>query len=187
MSNIEPTEKLESKCTEKGYVHVYTGNGKGKTTAAFGLAVRALMAGKKVFIAQFVKSMKYSETRLQDHLEGLRVEQFGQGCFIHKNDPVQVDFDMAQEGLSECKRILMSDEYDVVILDEITIAFSYKLLDVNDVVQAIKDRRPQIEVIVTGRNAPKELIDLGDLVTEMKEIKHYYASQGVEARVGIER
>uniref|UniRef100_A0A7S0AFN0 Cob(I)yrinic acid a,c-diamide adenosyltransferase n=1 Tax=Minutocellus polymorphus TaxID=265543 RepID=A0A7S0AFN0_9STRA len=187
MSNTEPTEKAESECAEKGYVHIYTGNGKGKTTAAFGLTVRALMAGKKVFIAQFVKSMKYSETRLQDCLKGLRVEQFGHGCFIHKNEPAQVDFDIARKGLAECERVLMSDEYDVVILDEITIAFSYKLLDVNDVVRAIKGRKPQIEVVVTGRNAPQELIELGDLVTEMKEIKHYYSSQGVKARVGIER
>lgn len=182
-----------------GYVHVYTGNGKGKSTAAFGLAIRALMAGRKVFIGQFVKSMKYNETKIVQALipagfaeRQLRIEQFGNGCFVYKHDPTQQDVDMAVEGFEECERILSvndgcDNEYDVVVLDEITIALKYKLLDVERVVRAIQNRNPSIEVVVTGRYAPQELIEIGDVVTEMKEIKHYFKSKGVLAREGIER
>jgi len=178
---------------EKGYVHIYTGNGKGKTTAAFGLAVRALMAGKKVFIGQFVKSMKYHETKLEPLMEGrLCIKQYGNGCFIYKNEPTTNDKTMAIDGLADCERILLSlsgssGSYDMVILDELTIALRYKLLEIADVVRVIRERNPKIEVVVTGRDAPEELIAIGDVVTEMKSIKHYYKEQGVPARDGIER
>lgn len=171
---------------EKGYVHVYTGNGKGKTTAAFGLALRALMAGKKVFIGQFVKSMKYNETKLENIVDGLKIKQYGRGCFIY-GDPEQADVDMAVEGLKDCERVLKSDEYDMVILDEITIALYYNLLKTEDVVRVVKERNPKIEVVLTGRMAPPEIIEIGDVVTEMKEIKHYYNTIGLESREGIER
>ena len=183
---------------EVGYVHVYTGNGKGKTTAAFGLAIRALMAGKTVFVGQFVKSLAYHETRITEALapkftrEQLRIEQFGNGCFLYKHEPTQTDIDMAVRGFEECRDILsMSTKggygYDVVILDEITIALKYKLLEVESVVRAVRNRNPRIEVVLTGRYAPNELIELGDVVTEMTEVKHYFATQGVQARDGIER
>lgn len=178
-----------------GYVHVYTGNGKGKTTAAFGLAIRALMAGKNVFVGQFVKSMKYHETKIAPALvpagftkKQLRIEQFGDGCFIYKNDPTQRDIDMAVKGFQKCERILSAPNgYDVVVLDEITIALKYELLDVRRVAEAIRNRTPGIEVVVTGRYAPPELVELGDVVTEMREIRHYLKTQGVLARDGIER
>ena len=195
---MEDTTKDE--ITEKsdvGYVHVYTGNGKGKTTAAFGLAVRALMAGKRVFVGQFVKSIQYNETKLAERFTNreLRIEQYGNGCFVFRHDPTQTDVDAAVRGFEDCERILSpsnnknNDEgcYDVVILDEITIALKYKLLDVNRVVNAIQNRTANIEVVVTGRYAPQELVDLGDVVTEMNEVKHYFKTQGVLARDGIER
>ncbi|WP_066504840.1 cob(I)yrinic acid a,c-diamide adenosyltransferase [Abyssisolibacter fermentans] len=167
----------------KGYVHVYTGNGKGKTTAAFGLALRAVCAGKKVFVGQFVKGMKYSETKVEKYISSIEIKQFGLDCFIYK-EPTQEDIDMAKKGLGICRKKLQED-YDVVILDEINIALYFKLVSIDEVLELINSRKKNIELILTGRYAPKEIIEAADLVTEMKEIKHYY-NIGVEARKGIE-
>ena len=176
----------------KGYIHIYTGNGKGKSTAAFGLAVRALCAGKNVFIGQFVKSMKYSETRIEQlftephsGLGKVQIEQLGRGCFIDKN-PEQIDIDMAEKGLLRCFEAIDSGQWDVVILDELTIATYFHLLKTEDIVQRLERRNPTVEIVITGRYAPQELIDIADLVTEMKEVKHYY-QQGVLSREGIDR
>jgi len=171
---------------EKGYVHVYTGNGKGKTTAAFGLAVRALCAGKKVYIGQFVKDMKYSETRLTEKFESLTIEQLGKGCFIY-NEPEEKDIKAAKRGLKKVENILQKDEYQVVILDEITIAIYYKLFSTEDLITTLSNRNQKIEVVITGRYAEEKLINYADLVTEMKEIKHYYKEHGVLSREGIDR
>ncbi|SKA82932.1 cob(I)alamin adenosyltransferase [Caloramator quimbayensis] len=169
---------------EKGYVQVYTGNGKGKTTAAFGLCLRAICAGKKVFIGQFVKGMEYSELKAVKLLPGLEIEQFGRGCFI-RNEPSKEDFEAARLGLEKCKEVLKCGEYDVVVLDEINIAMFFKLVSVEEVLELIKLKAEKTELILTGRYAPQEIIDAADLVTEMREIKHYY-TKGVMARKGIE-
>ncbi len=169
---------------EKGYVHVYTGNGKGKTTAAFGLAIRATMAGKRVYIGQFVKDMKYSETDISKLVDTLVIEQLGEGCFI-KKDPEASDRIAAKNALKKCGDILASGEYDVVILDEITIALYYKLINSNEVIEILRSRAQNVEVVLTGRYAPDEIIDFADLVTEMVEKKHYY-HQGVLSRKGID-
>ena len=169
---------------EKGYVHVYTGNGKGKSTAAFGLAVRAACADKNVYVGQFVKDMKYSETAISGVLPHIVIEQLGRGCFISK-DPEQPDIDAATEAMAKCAEILSSGTYDVVVLDEINIAIYYGLIDVNEVAGAIKNRAPHVEVVLTGRYAKPEILELADLVTEMTEIKHYY-KQGVLSRKGID-
>lgn len=169
---------------EKGYVHVYTGNGKGKTTAAFGLALRAAMAGKKVYIGQFVKDMKYSETGISEIVDHIIIEQLGRGCFI-VDPPEEEDKQYAEMALAKCADILSSGSYDVVILDEINIAFHYELIDALKVIEAIKNRAPHIEVVLTGRYAPESIIQMADLVTEMLEVKHYY-SQGVLSRKGID-
>ena len=168
----------------KGYIHVYTGNGKGKTTAAFGLALRAALAGKRVYIGQFVKGMEYSELKIDEILPNIEIHQFGQECFIY-NEPTEKDILIANEGLDICKEVLEKGDYDLVILDELNIALYYKLFSVEEVIEVLENRKPNIEVVITGRYAPKKLIELGDLVTEMKEIKHYY-NNGVEARKGIE-
>lgn len=170
----------------KGYIHVYTGDGKGKTTAAFGLAIRAALSGKSVYIGQFVKDMKYNETKISNYIKNIKIEQFGNGCFIDRL-PNESDIFEANTALSKCKDILEKGAYDLVILDEVTIALYFKLFSIDDLLKVIKLRKENIEVIITGRYAPKELIDMADLVTEMKEIKHYYNTQGVEAREGIER
>lgn len=169
---------------KKGYIHLYTGGGKGKTTAAFGLALRAACSGMKVYIGQFVKGMEYSEVRVQNYIENIKIEQYGRDCFIEV-DPTVEDFECAKIGFEKIKEALKGEDYDVVILDEITVALYYKLVDLNELVEVIKGRNPKIEVVLTGRNAPQELIDIADLVTEMKEIKHYY-QQGVLSRTGID-
>lgn len=168
----------------KGYMHIYTGNGKGKSTAAFGLAVRAACADKKVYIGQFVKDMKYSETAIVNVLPNIEIEQLGRGCFI-KKDPDPADVEVAHNALLHCAEILRGGAYDVVILDEIFIALYYQLIDLNAVIEALNARAGHVEVILTGRYAPDALIEMADLVTEMKEIKHYY-TQGVLSRSGID-
>ena len=169
---------------DKAYIHVYTGNGKGKTTAALGLSLRAICAGKRVFFGQFIKGMKYSELKSQEMLENFKIQQFGRDCFIYK-DPTQEDIDIARLGLKTCEEILIKGQYDIVVLDELNIAIYYKLFSVDQVIEILKKRAPHVEVIITGRYAEEKLIEYADLVTEMKEIKHYY-SKGVEARLGIE-
>ena len=170
---------------EKGYIHIYTGDGKGKTTAAFGLAVRALCAGKSVYIGQFVKSMQYNETRVTEKFDRIRIEQFGNGCMLTR-EAVEDDVRMAHEGLVRCKEILLSDEYDLVILDELTIALFLGLLESDEVLNLLRNKRPETEVMVTGRYDSQEVIDIANLVTDMREVKHYY-TQGVLSRDGIDR
>ncbi|MFP4164116.1 MAG: cob(I)yrinic acid a,c-diamide adenosyltransferase [Chitinispirillaceae bacterium] len=170
----------------KGYLQVYTGNGKGKTTAAIGLAVRAAGAGLRVLFAQFVKGMKYSEIGALDRFDDLIVvRQYGRGCFIERKAE-QADRDAAQRGLEEIRTFLVNDAFDVVILDEANIAMYYSLFTVDELLGVIQQRHSFCEMIVTGRYAPQKLIDRADLVTEMREVRHYYA-HGVQARTGIER
>lgn len=169
---------------EKGYIQVYTGNGKGKTTAALGLSVRAVCAGKKVFFGQFVKGMEYSELKCTEFINNLEIEQFGRGCFIYEK-PTEEDIAAARNGLKKMSDILKSGNYDIVVMDELNIALYFKLFTVEDALKAIKEKAPGVEVVITGRYAPKDIIDAADLVTEMKDVKHYYYN-GVEARKGIE-
>lgn len=170
----------------KSMVHIYTGNGKGKTTSAFGLALRAVGAEKRVIIIQFVKGMEYSEIKaIKKHLPQIEVKQFGRGCFIFKK-PSKKDFHEAERGFQEAKSALTSGDYDIVILDELNIAIHYHLIDVERVIDMILKRDEKTEVIISGRYAHEKLIEIADLVTEMKEVKHYY-QKGVEARFGIEK
>lgn len=169
----------------KGFIQVYTGNGKGKTTAAIGLSIRAVGAGKKVFFAQFVKGKPYSEiTVLQESLPAITLKQYGLGCFI-KKEPTKEDIESAQKGLQEIKKIIQAASYDVIVLDEANIALFFNLFSVKDLIEIVQSKPPETEIIITGRYAPEEIIAIADLVTEMKEIKHYYNS-GIEARKGIE-
>lgn len=169
---------------DKGYIHVYTGDGKGKTTAAFGVAIRTALQGKQVFIGQFIKGMKYSETEISSVLPQIEIEQLGETCFIEKV-PKQEDIDMAVEGLKLMREKLISGQYRLVIFDEITIALYYNLFSLDDLIAVLNEKPYETEIILTGRYCPEALIDLADLVTEMKEIKHYY-HQGVISRPGID-
>ncbi len=169
----------------KGYVQVYTGDGKGKTSAALGLALRATGAGIKVFIGQFVKGMKYSELNSLGKLsDQITIKQYGRDCFIEK-EPELEDIKAAKQGLEEIKHVLSSGRYGLVILDEANIATYYRLFSVEDLLEVIEGRHESVEVIITGRKADPQVIERAELVTEMKEIKHYYRN-GIEARLGIE-
>jgi cob(I)alamin adenosyltransferase len=168
-----------------GYIQVYTGNGKGKTTAALGLALRAIGAGKKVFIGQFVKGMHYSELdAIRNNLKDIEIKQYGLDCFI-VNEPEEKDIIAAKNGLEEMKNVILSASYDVVIMDELNIALYYKLFDVKEVLDILKRKPAHTEIVITGRYAPKQIIEIADLVTEMKEVKHYF-TKGIDARLGIE-
>lgn len=168
----------------KGYIQLYTGNGKGKTTAAIGAAIRAAGTGKTVFIAQFVKGMPYSELSSLKLIPHIKIKQFGLDCFIIKK-PTQKDLDAAQKGIEEVSQIIRKNSYDMVILDEICIALHYKLIQTEVLYELLEEKPDNMEVILTGRYAPKELIKKADLVTEMREKKHYY-NKGIQARKGIE-
>jgi len=170
----------------KGYVQVYTGDGKGKTTAALGLAIRAAGAGLKVYIAQFIKKGHYSEFKgLKRFSDAITVEQFGRGHFI-KGRPSAEDVAAARQGLDKIRAVLKAGKHSVVILDEANVAVALNLFSENELLEIIAHRPDKIEIVITGRGARPGIIAAADLVTEMKEIKHYY-KDGVKARIGIEK
>src|SRR6056297_302553 len=164
----------------EGMVHVYRGNGKGKTTAAIGLAVRAAGAGMHGFIGQVVKGMKYNEIRVLNNIPEITVKQYGLDCFIEKN-PTKEDIEAARAGLKEMEKIIKSGDYELVIMDEVSIAVYFNLFTNDELLEMIEKRADNVEIVLTGRYADKKLIEMADLVTEMKEIKHYY-TQGIIAR-----
>ena len=168
-----------------GRVHVYTGDGKGKTTAALGLALRAAGAGIRAFIAQFLKARPTSElTSLARLADLIVVRRFGREGFV-AGEPTDEDRGFARDGLAEAKGAASSGEYGVVILDEAVVAVKLGLFSVDELLEAIGSRAEGVEIVVTGRYAPAELVARADLVTEMRSVKHYF-DEGVEARVGIE-
>ena len=172
----------------KGFIQVYTGKGKGKTTAAFGLALRAAGAGMKVFIAQFAKGREYSELKSIRKFEDLiTVRQYGRESFMRKkNGPEQEDIILAAGGLKEVMAILKSGEYQLVILDEANIAVHLKLFSVRELIKIMDEKPDHVELVITGRNADPAVIERADLVTEMLAVKHYY-DKGIQARTGIEK
>src|SRR5512147_3225335 len=170
----------------RGYIQVYTGNGKGKTTAALGLAIRAAGAGLKVFIAQFIKKRHCSEHALLEELrDRITVKQFGRG-FILGRQPSPGDRKAAREGYDAVKDVLLSCEYDVVILDEANVAARYGSITAQDLLELMALKPKRVELVIKGRYADERVIQTADLVTEMREIKHY-REQGVNARRGIEK
>lgn len=170
---------------EKGLVQVYTGNGKGKTTAAFGLALRAVGRGLKVYVIQFIKGgFEYGELYVVDNLPGLTLKAFGRGKFI-TGEPKKGDIEQAQEALKLAKQVISSGKCDLVILDEVNVALDLKLIGLDEVLRLIREKPVHMELVLTGRNAPDETLQVADLVTEMREVKHPY-SKGVPARKGIE-
>ena len=170
---------------DRGYVQVYTGDGKGKTTAAIGLAVRAAGAGLRVYLAQFIKSEPYSEiTGLECLGDRITCRQFGRGCWL-RGEPAEEDRRLAREAMATVGEILRAGEYEVVILDEINVATHFGLVDVAAVLTLLDERPERVELVLTGRRADPRVIERADLVTEMVERKHYY-QQGVLARTGIE-
>jgi len=171
---------------EKGLVQVYTGNGKGKTSAAFGLALRAAGRGLKVYIIQFIKGgFDYGELYVIDKIPNITLKAFGRGKFVTAKPPDKEDVKLAKEALKLANGIVKSGEYDVIILDEVNVALSLGLIGLEEVLTLIETRPIHVELVLTGRSVPEEIVQIADLVTEMKEVKHPY-SKGLPARNGIE-
>jgi len=175
--------------TFQGLVQVYTGNGKGKTTAALGLALRAAGHGLRTYIGQFLKGRPTGELVAAARLAPLiAIEQFGRKEFIRVTDggPDDEDVERARRGLVKCLEAMLSGEFRIVVLDEANTAMHFKILDEGDVLEFLAKRPAEVEVLLTGRYAPPSVLERADLVTEMKDVKHY-GDRGVKAREGIEK
>jgi cob(I)alamin adenosyltransferase len=184
-SVVKKTKKPTVK-TERGLVIVITGNGKGKTTAAFGQALRAIGQGYRVFVLQFMKGRKYGEfIAAEKYLPRLTIRMSGLDSFVMRDNPAAIDIELAQKGLAEAKKAINSGKYDLVILDEINVALDFKLISLPEVIELIKNKPPALDLILTGRYAPLEIIELADTVSEVKEVKHHYEA-GIKDRAGIE-
>lgn len=182
---IKTTQKSAA-AKHRGLVIVITGNGKGKTTAAFGQALRAIGQGYKVFVLQFMKGRKYGEfLAAEKYLPNLTIKMSGLDSFVMRDNPAAIDIELAQKGLKIAQKAIQSGKYDMVILDEINVALDFKLLDLKTVVKMIKSRPGGLDLILTGRYAPKEIIKLADTVSEVQEVKHHY-NAGIKDRAGIE-
>ena len=172
--------------SDKGLIQVYTGNGKGKTTAALGQAMRVAGKGLKVYIIQFMKGWPhYGELRTVARHPNITLKQFGRPDFVDKENPALVDVRMAQEALDHGRQMVMSQEYDLVILDEVNVALEWRLIQLQDLLSLLDDKPERVELILTGRYAHSAIIARADLVTEMREIKHPY-QRGIVSRKGID-
>jgi len=172
--------------SHRGLVIVITGNGKGKTTAAFGQALRAVGQGLKVFIVQFMKGRDYGEFKAAEkYLPRLTICRTGLDSFVMRGKPAPVDIELARQGFECAAKAVASGKYDMVILDEINVAVDFQLIPIADVVHLIQNKPPMLDLILTGRYAPRQIIKLADTVSEVKEIKHHYAA-GIKDRAGIE-
>jgi cob(I)alamin adenosyltransferase len=166
-------------------IHIYTGNGKGKTTAALGLIIRTLGNSKRVCLIQFMKkNFVYGEIKFLGKQNNIDVFQFGTDQLIDPNNPDEIDFEEAKAGYEKAKEVLNSNKYDLIVIDEINVAIKWKLLPLEKQLE-LMDIKTDAEVVMTGRYASPEVIKKANLVTEMLEIKHYY-KEGVQAREGVE-
>jgi cob(I)alamin adenosyltransferase len=170
----------------KGLVQVYTGNGKGKTTAAFGQALRAIGQGFRVCVIQFMKGRKYGEFLAgEKYLPNLTLHLAGLDSFVMRENPAPLDIELARQGLALARKAVTSGGYDMVILDELNVAADFKLIPLDDVIDLIKSKPAAVDLILTGRYAPPEVIALADTVSEIREVRHHY-NAGVKERAGIE-
>ncbi len=172
--------------SRKGLIQVLTGDGRGKTTAALGQAMRAAGHGFKVYIVQFMKGWPYyGELKTVGQHPNITIKQFGRPDFVDRDNPDPVDIEMAREALDHSREVVMSGEYDMVILDEVNVALEWKLIQLRDVLSLMEEKPEELELILTGRYAHPQVIARADLVTEMREIKHPY-QKGVVGRRGID-
>ena len=171
----------------QGLVQLYTGNGKGKTTAAMGLAFRGAGAGLKTVIVQFMKGQHYSELdTVRTSGLPITIEQFGSPEFCRPEaENISMHRDLAEKGLARAKEVISTQSCDILVLDEICTALLFNLITLDDIITLIKNKPASMELVLTGRGAPEDLYPFCDLITEMKEIKHYY-TEGIQARMGIE-
>lgn len=171
---------------KQGLIQVYTGDGKGKTTCALGLALRAVGQGLKAYMIQFMKGRPTGEAAAAARLApDFTIRAFGRPGLVNLRSPAPEDLELVREGFNLARGIIKSGDHDLVILDEINLALTYSLLPLDEVLELLRRRPHWVEVVLTGRAAPPELIELADLVTEMRPVKHYYQA-GVPARRGIE-
>jgi len=171
---------------EARYIHVYTGDGKGKTTAALGLVLRAVGAGWMVLFTQFLKHGEFSEIKALKKLgDQVTIRQYGSGRFT-KGRPSEKEMEMARTGLSEIMQVMEEGKYDLIVLDEINVAVHFGLIPLEGIISLLEKRPQDVELVLTGKWAPKEIMERADLVTEARMIKHYF-SKGVRAREGIEK
>jgi cob(I)alamin adenosyltransferase len=169
-----------------GLIQVYTGDGKGKTTAALGLALRAAGNGMRTYIGQFLKGQRYGEMEsIQRLAPDVTLEQYGLDEWVHVDRATSEQRAAAQQGLERVRQALTSGEYDIVVADEINIALYFGVLTEEQVLQLIDARPLQVELVLTGRRAPDAIIQRADLVTEMREVRHPY-QRGIVGRAGIE-
>lgn len=169
-----------------GLIQVFTGDGKGKTTAALGEALRACGHGFKVLVVQFMKGdIKYGEFSIAPRVPNLEIRQFGLPTFVKKGEPSKEDLRLAREGFAFAKKAIQNASYDMVILDELNVAIDYGLIPLDEVLQLLRERTEGVEIIITGRYAPKEIIEIADLVSSVQEVKHPY-QKGIVARKGVE-
>ena len=168
-----------------GLTHVYTGNGKGKTTAMLGLAMRAVGAGMRVYIGQFLKDKAYSEMlAVKDMVPAIVSEQYGEG-FVIGGGAKQSDLENAESGMKKATNAMLSGDFDMVALDEVLVAVHLGLISIDALLEFVTKKPPTVELILTGRYASAQVVAIADLVTDMVEVKHYY-NAGVPARKGIE-
>ncbi len=168
-----------------GLIMVFTGDGKGKTTAAVGQAIRALGHGFRVYMIHFMKGRDYGEFLATAQLPNLTLVRAGRDDFVNRDNPDPVDIELAQAGFAKARKAILSGEYDLVVLDEINVAVDYKLISENDLLQLLEEKPDGVTVVLTGRNASAELVKRADLVSEVLAIKHHY-EQGAGCCPGIE-
>lgn len=171
---------------ERGYIQIYTGEGKGKTTAALGLAIRASGHGLRTYIGQFMKGQPSGENMALQGNPFIHIEQYGEASFLRREEISPRDIALAQSGLERALSAMTSGEYDIVILDEVNTAVWFGLLKEEQVLELLDRKPPMVELILTGRRAPEALLARADLITEMHEVKHYFRD-GVTGRSGIEK
>ncbi len=191
MTHNNTTNLINPNWAQHGYIQVYTGNGKGKTTASLGLAMRALGREWKVLIIMFTKggndygelnSFRELSTKISDNLT---IIQAGLDRIVYKNNKSQKDIDAIKEGWSFAKNAIKNNEYQLIILDEANIAIDLGILDIDEVVETLKNKPDETEIVLTGRNAHPKIIELAHLVSNIEPVKHYWDT-GIAARKGIE-
>jgi cob(I)alamin adenosyltransferase len=186
MDSVEDPRKVVLEKYRKGLVQVYTGNGKGKTTAAFGQALRAVGQGFRVCVIQFMKGRKYGEfLAAEKHLPNLTIHLAGLDSFVMRENPAPLDIELARQGLKLARRAIAEGDYDMLILDEINVAADFGLIPLGDVIDLVKNKPASLDLILTGRYAPPEIVAIADTVSEINEVRHHYHA-GVKERAGIE-
>jgi len=169
-----------------GTIQVYTGDGKGKTTAALGQALRAWGHGQRVLVLQFMKGrINYGELSAAERLEGFDIVQCGRETFVNKENPEPEDIKLAQRGLKLARKEISAGKYDLIVLDELNVALDYNLVSLDEVLEILSAKPKNMEIIITGRYAPPKIMEIADLVSEVREVKHHY-QDGTSAREGVE-